>query len=205
MPDGNLTGVEPVDSDEVIPATTDPTAPQTNSRLSRRPREGSPQGLASGKSRARRRSLGSLMVRLLGRLWIPLIIVVVMAAGAVAVSRLHGIFGSEIRPSYGNANPGGVAERAPSSQLLRYEVFGPAGTIALISYFDGEGDVKSARGVSLPWSLEFPVTTAASIGSVAAQGDSDSIGCRITIDGVVKAETVTEQVSAFASCVLKAA
>ena len=128
-----------------------------------------------------------------------------MAAGAVAVSRLHGIFGSDIRPSYGNANPGGVAERAPSSQLLRYEVFGPAGTIALISYFDGEGDVKSARGVSLPWSLEFPVTTAASIGSVAAQGDSDSIGCRITIDGVVKAETVTEQVSAFASCVLKAA
>jgi hypothetical protein len=128
-----------------------------------------------------------------------------MAAGAVAVSRLHGIFGSETRPSYGNANPGGVAERAPSSQLLRYEVFGPAGTIALISYFDGEGDVKSARGVSLPWSLEFPVTTAASIGSVAAQGDSDSIGCRITIDGVVKAEKISEQVSAFASCVLKAA
>jgi hypothetical protein len=53
--------------------------------------------------------------------------------------------------------------------------------------------------------LEFPVTTAASIGSVAAQGDSDSIGCRITIDGVVKAEKISEQVSAFASCVLKAA
>ena len=205
MPNGNLPGVDPVDSDEVIPAIAEPTAPQTNSRLSRRPREDSPQGRASGKSRSRRTNLGSLVVRLLGRLWIPLVIVVVTAAGAVAVARLHGIFGSEIRPSYGNANPGGGAERATSPQLLRYEVFGPVGTVALISYFDGEGDVNYARGVSLPWSLEFPVTTAASIGSVAAQGDRDSIGCRITIDGVVKAEKISEQVSAFASCVLKAA
>jgi len=82
-------------------------------------------------------------------------------------------------------------------------VFGPAGTVAQISYFDGEGDVKNARGVPLPWSLDFPITTAASIGSVAAQGDGDSIGCRISIDGVVKAEKITQQVSAFASCMLK--
>jgi hypothetical protein len=141
---------------------------------------------------------------ILRRLWIPLVVLVVLAAGGFTVFRIHGIFGSEIRPSYGNANPSDVAERATSSQVLRYEVFGPAGTVALISYFDGNGDVNYARGVSLPWSLEFPVTTAASIGSVAAQGDSDSIGCRITIDGVVKAEKVTEQVSAFASCILKA-
>ncbi|MCX6486397.1 MAG: MmpS family transport accessory protein [Mycobacterium sp.] len=160
---------------------------------------------APGASRKRRRNFGSSVLGLLAKSWISLTIVVVIAAGAVAVSRLHGIFGSETRPSYGTANPGGGAERATSSQLMRYEVFGPVGTIALISYFDGEGNVKSARGVSLPWSLEFPVTTAASIGSVAAQGDSDSIGCRITIDGVVKAEKISEQVSAFASCVLKAA
>jgi hypothetical protein len=138
------------------------------------------------------------------RLWIPLVVLAVVAAGGFTVFRIHGIFGSETRPSYDSANPSSEAERATSSQLMRYEVVGPAGTVALISYFDGEGDVKSARGVSLPWSLEFPVTTAASVGSVAAQGDSDSIGCRITIDGVVKAEKITEQVSAFASCILKA-
>jgi hypothetical protein len=57
--------------------------------------------------------------------------------------------------------------------------------------------------VPLPWFLDFPITTAASIGSVAAQGDSDSIGCRISIDRVVKAEKITQQVSAFASCMLK--
>jgi len=139
------------------------------------------------------------------RLWIPLVVLAVLAAGGFTVFRIHGIFGSEITPSYDNANPSDGAQRATASQVLRYEVFGPAGTVAVISYFDGEGDVKSARGVSLPWFLEFPITTAASIGSVAAQGDSDSIGCRITIDGVVKSEKVTEQASAFASCMLKAA
>ena len=138
------------------------------------------------------------------RLWIPLVVLAVLAAGGFTVFRIHGIFGSETRPSYSNANPSGAAERSASTQLMRYEVFEPAGTVALISYFDGEGDVKSARGVSLPWSLEFPITTAASIGSIAAQGDSDSIGCRITVDGVVKTEKITEQVSAFASCMLKA-
>jgi len=144
-----------------------------------------------------------MVLSMLRRLWIPLVVLAVLAAGGFTVSRLHGIFGSEIRPTYSNANPSGGAERATPSQQMRYEVFGPAGTVAVISYFDGDGDVKSARGVSLPWSLDFPITTAASIGSVAAQGDSDSIGCRITIDGVVKAEKVSEQVSAFASCMLK--
>lgn len=144
-----------------------------------------------------------MVISMLRRLWIPLVVLAVLAAGGLTVSRLHGIFGSEVTPSYGNAGTNGGAQRAASSQMMRYEVFGPSGTVAQISYFDGEGDVKNARGVPLPWSLDFPITTAASIGSVAAQGDSDSIGCRITIDGVVKAEKITQQVSAFASCMLK--
>jgi hypothetical protein len=146
-----------------------------------------------------------MVLSILRRMWIPLVVLAVLAAGGFTVFRIHGIFGSEIRPSYGNASPSGGAASTTSSQMLRYEVFGPPGTVAVISYFDGEGDVKYAREVSLPWSLDFPITTAASIGSVAAQGDSGSIGCRITIDGVVKAEKVTEQASAFASCVLRAA
>ncbi len=78
--------------------------------------------------------------------------------------------------------------------------------MAQISYFDETGDPKFITGVSLPWSLEFPITTAASIGSIAAQGDSDTIGCRILVDGVVKSEKIAHhEASSFASCVLKAA
>jgi hypothetical protein len=38
-----------------------------------------------------------------------------------------------------------------------------------------------------------------------AQGDTASIGCRITVDGEVKAEKITHEVSAFTFCLLKAA
>jgi hypothetical protein len=38
-----------------------------------------------------------------------------------------------------------------------------------------------------------------------AQSDGDSIGCRITVDGEVKAEKTSDGVSAFTSCLLKAA
>ena len=165
----------------------------------------SPEDPPAKTPRKRSRRPVKTVLSMLRRLWIPLVVLAVLAAGGFTVSRLHGIFGSEVTPTYGNAGPNGGAQRATSAQVMRYEVFGPPGTVAQISYFDGEGDVKNARGVPLPWSLDFPITTAASIGSVAAQGDGDSIGCRITIDGVVKAEKITQQVSAFASCMLKAA
>ena len=62
------------------------------------------------------------------------------------------------------------------------------------------------QDVTLPWSLQFPISVAAGIGSLAAQGDSDTIGCRILVDDVVKADnTTTHEVSSFVSCLLKAA
>jgi hypothetical protein len=204
--DGNLPGVEPAHSDGATTGPTDTPPPQKpiRSGFRRRPRKDSPEQRAAGKSRTRRRSLGSLAARLLGKLWIPLVIIVVLAAGGVAVSRLHGVFGSEQSPSYGDANEGQAKPFNP--KYLRYEVFGPAGTVADISFFDANGDPSNEDGVSLPWSLEFPITTAASIGSIAAQGYSGSIGCRILVDGAVKSEKITtHEVSSFTSCLLRAA
>jgi Mycobacterium membrane protein len=144
-----------------------------------------------------------VIFRVLRRLWIPLVVLVVIGAGGLTVSRLHGIFGSEKGLSYADTR---IDDTKPSNpKHLRYEVFGPPGTVADISYFGDNGDPQHVDGVSLPWSLEFAITGAASIGSIAAQGDSDSIGCRIIVDGVVKAEKVMNEVSAFTSCVLKAA
>ena len=204
--DGNLPGVEPAHPDGETPGLTDTLPPQqpVRSKFRRRPREDSPQQPESGKARRRRRSPGSLIVRLLGRLWIPLVIIVVLVAGGVAVSRLQGIFGSEESPTYGDTND---EQAMPfNTKYIRYEVFGPAGTVADISFFDANGDPSNEDGVSLPWSLEFPITTAASIGSVAAQGDSGSIGCRSLVGGTVKAEKITtHEVSSFTSCLLRAA
>jgi len=96
-----------------------------------------------------------------------------------------------------------VDSQAYNPKHMRYEVFGPPGTVALISYYDDTGAPQHVDAASLPWSLEFAITAATAIGNIAAQGDSDSIGCRIVLDGVVKAEKTTNEVGAFVSCMLK--
>ena len=144
------------------------------------------------------------MLTFLKRLWIPLILLVVFGVGAFTVSRLHGVFGSEQRPSYAD----GAIDDTPrsDSKQLTYEVFGPPGTVADISYFDVNGDPQLVEGARLPWSLQFTTALPAVMGSVVTQGNSDSIGCRIIVDGEIRAERVTNQaVRAFTSCLLKAA
>ena len=147
------------------------------------------------------RGLG--IVESLRRLWIPLVILLVIGAGGFTVSRLHGVFGSEKRPSYADTKTDDAKPYNP--KYLTYEVFGPAGTVANISYFDVDGDPQSVKGASLPWSLKFASTQAAVMGNVVAQGDSASIGCRILVDGEVKAERISNEVNAFTFCLLKAA
>ncbi len=131
-------------------------------------------------------------------------VLIVVAAGGFTVSRLHGIFGTDDSLTYGDTAEDGAQPVDP--KILKYEVFGPPGTVAQISFFNGNGDPQFLEGVPLPWSLEFPITGAAGVGSVAAQGDSESLGCRILVDDEVKAEKfATHEASTFTACLLKAA
>ena len=169
-------------------------------RPGRRP---SPAPQARGGSRNSRRNQGFRIVGVLRRLWIPLVILVVIGAGGLTVSRLHGIFGSEKRPSYADTK---INDAKPfNPKHLTYQVFGPPGTVAEISYFAVDGAPRVVKGARLPWSLQFAITAATATGSIVAQGDSASIGCRITVDGKVKAEKITHEVSAFTFYLLKAA
>ncbi|WP_231965783.1 MmpS family protein [Mycobacterium sp. E802] len=140
---------------------------------------------------------------MLKRLWIPVVIAVVLIAGGFTVQRLHGVFGSEVRPVYADTE---LEERKPyDPKQLVYEVFGPPGTVANISYFDADAEPKFVEKARLPWTLEFPMTEATAMVNVIAQGDSDSIGCRITVDDKVKAERFDHGEKAFTYCLLKAA
>jgi Mycobacterium membrane protein len=155
---------------------------------------------------AQRVEAGGGNLRILGllrRLWIPLLVLVVIGAGGFTVSRLHSIFGSEKRPSYGDTK---INDAKPfNPKHMTYEVFGPPGTVATISYFDLNADPQDVEGASLPWSLRFEVTKATAMGSIVAQGDSDSIGCRIIVDDEVKTERISNEVNALTFCTLKSA
>ncbi|MDH6196191.1 hypothetical protein M2272_002834 [Mycobacterium frederiksbergense] len=139
----------------------------------------------------------------LKRLWIPLVIAVVLVAGGFTVLRLHGVFGSQVRPMYSDTE---AEKRKPyDPKQLEYEVFGPPGTVANISYFDVNADPQFVEKASLPWSLKFAMTEATAMANVIAQGNTDSIGCRITVDDKVKTEKIGQGESAFTYCLLKAA
>ena len=80
------------------------------------------------------------------------------------------------------------------------EVFGPPGTVASINYLDVNAQPQRVDDTALPWSYDVTTTEPAVFATVVAQGDSDSIGCRITIDGVVKDERSVNTVNAYTFC-----
>jgi len=83
------------------------------------------------------------------------------------------------------------------------EVFGPPGTVASISYLDINAQRSTSTARSLPWSYDATTTQPAVFVNVQAQGDSDSIGCRIKIDDVVKDERTVNTLNAYTYCLDK--
>lgn len=145
---------------------------------------------------------GGGIIAALKRFWIPLLIVAVVAAGGLTVSRLHGIFGSEKRESYADTR---IKDTKPfNPKHIRYEIFGPPGTTADISYFDVDGNPVHVNGQPVPWSFDISTTLPSILGNVVAQGNGDMLGCRIVVDGVVKAERVSHELNAFTYCMLTA-
>jgi hypothetical protein len=125
----------------------------------------------------------------------------VISAGGWTVLRLHGAFGAEKQRLYVDTR---ISDTTPfNPKHMTYEVFGPPGTVASISYFDVDADPRRVEEARLPWSVDFASTEATALAGVAAQGTGDSLGCRILVDGVVKAQKITHEASAFTSCKLK--
>ena len=146
---------------------------------------------------------GVPIFKVLSRTWIPLVILAVLVVGGFVVYRVHGYFGSEKRESYADSNLENPKPFNP--KRIVYEVFGPPGTRADISYFDINGDPKRVDQAPLPWSVHISTDKATVMGNLVAQGDSDSIGCRILVDDEVKAERVSNEVNAYTFCVVKSA
>lgn len=136
-------------------------------------------------------------------MWLPLVIVAVVAVAAFAVDRVHNSFGADKRPQYTDTKLDEATAFDPKKMV--YEVFGEPGATANISYFDAEADPQWVPDAPLPWRLEIVSTAPALMGNIVAQGDGDTLGCRITVDGDVKSERVSKEVSAYTYCVIKAA
>jgi hypothetical protein len=130
-----------------------------------------------------------------------IVAIVVVAVAGFAVYRLHGIFGSGHDTSTPNALSDEIQPFNPKRVVL--EVFGPPGAVATINYLDINAQPQRAENVLLPWRYDTTTTQPAVLVNVMAQGDSDSLGCRITIDNVVKDERTVNTMNAYTYCLDK--
>ena len=143
------------------------------------------------------------MLTFLKRVWVPLVVVLAVVLGGVTVTRLRGIFGSDaIFTATGSS-----AEPLEPSHLkqVTYEVYGRSDTTGSVSYLDKNSEPEHASFTGLPWTVTITTTVPAVMANVVAQGNSDSIGCRITVNGVVRDEQSSAGHHAQTSCLVKAA
>jgi hypothetical protein len=131
----------------------------------------------------------------------PLVAIVVVVVAGLAVYRLHGIFGSHDVTSTPSGGANEIVPFNPKHVVL--EVFGPPGTVATITYLDVNAQPQRADAVTLPWAYDTTTTQPAVLVDVQAQGNSDSIGCRIKIDDAVKDEKTVNTLNAYTSCLDK--
>jgi hypothetical protein len=130
-----------------------------------------------------------------------LVVVLVVAVAGLCVYRLLGIFGSHNTTSSAGGFSDETAPFNPRHVVL--EVFGPPDTVASMNGLDVNAAPQRVDDVALPWSYAVTTTESAMFANIVAQGDSDSIGCRMIIDGVVKDERSVKTVNAYTFCLDK--
>jgi hypothetical protein len=130
-------------------------------------------------------------------------LVIVVAIASFCVFRLHGVFGKTetTRPGSGiNNDP-----KPFNPKTVKYEIFGPPGSVATINYLDLDAQPQEVKDATLPWSITLTTTAPAASANIVAQGDSSTIGCRITVNGEIKDEKTSDGVNAQTFCLVKSA
>ncbi|WP_197501034.1 MULTISPECIES: MmpS family transport accessory protein [unclassified Mycobacterium] len=142
------------------------------------------------------------VTRVLKRVWIPLLLVVVLALSALIVSRLHKIFGSQDL----NANAGkGIEIVQFNPKVVVYDITGPPGATANINYWDENANTHQVNAAPLPWSTTISTTLPSVSANIMAQSDSGEISCKITVDGVVREQRSSDGHNAQTFCLVKSA
>lgn len=130
-----------------------------------------------------------------------IVAVLVVALAGFGIYRLHGIFGSHNNTSANSGLSNEIVPFNPKQVVL--EVFGAPGAVATINYLDVNAQPQQVKDAPLPWSFTITTTEPAVIGNVVAQGDGDTLGCRITVNGEVKDQRTVNKIDAYTFCLDK--
>lgn len=132
-----------------------------------------------------------------------IVAVLVVAVIAFSVHRLHGIFGSNNVVSRPSADS--LENPTFNPKRVLFEVFGSSGSVATINYMDEHAQPQRVDDAVLPWSHHLTTNDPTLFADLRAQGNGNFIGCRITVNDIVKEEKTTNNVNGYISCLDKSA
>jgi Mycobacterium membrane protein len=145
----------------------------------------------------------STVLRAAARHWTVLVAIIVVAVVVSGATRLHGIFGSQDHTSRPSADTPENTGFDP--KRVQLEVLGDPGARATINFLDEHAQPQRVDDAPLPWSHELITEDTTLFADLRAQGDSSSITCRITVNGIVKDERSTNDVNGYIACLDKTA
>jgi hypothetical protein len=149
--------------------------------------------------RVKRRKSGGVA----GKLWLPAVVLVVIAIVSYGVNTVRHLNEAITNPPSVNAIPATVVQINPKN--VTYEVFGSIGGGGRVTYADLNSQPIEVTLASLPWShSETTLASSASL-SLVAQVEGDSVGCRILVNGQVRDEQSVNHESAAVACTVTAA
>lgn len=137
------------------------------------------------------------------RHWAVLVAIVVVVLVVSGAYRLHGIFGSQDQTSRPSADS--PENTGYDLKRVHLEVLGDPGARASINFLDENAQPQRVDDAALPWSHDLVTEDTTLFADVRAQGDSSSITCRITVNGIVKEERSTNDVNGYIACLDKTA
>jgi hypothetical protein len=77
--------------------------------------------------------------------------------------------------------------------------------VATINFLDINAQPQRVADVPLPWSQTLTTDEPTMYADLRAQGDGSTIGCRITVNGIVKDERSSDNVNGYIACLDKTA
>jgi hypothetical protein len=134
------------------------------------------------KTRLKRRKTGGM----LSKLWLPAIILVVLAVVGYGVNSVRHVSDAISYPPSTSSIPATVVQINPKN--VTYEVFGDLGSGGKVVYANLNSQPVEVTLTSLPWSHSETTMASSAILSLVTQVDGSSLGCRIIVNGEVRDE-----------------
>ncbi|WP_156689845.1 MmpS family transport accessory protein [Mycobacterium sp. Marseille-P9652] len=131
----------------------------------------------------------------------PLVAVVMIGAGAIGMWKVHQF---SAPPPVITVNGPAAPEQTTPKQLT-YELFGSLGEGGMLVYLDVNAHPHRVDLTALPWSHTETTTLTVVSGSISAQVHGGQVGCRMLVNGVVRAEQSDDHQDAHVFCLVKSA